>query len=113
MLFALRISFAALLLIFTSLIIPDLRLGGRYLILLEAITIAYLAQMIRKFWGERLSYRNRGLLGGVSVIPGLFLFEIIFQGVNLTVTGILISSLGMTLFEMLLPNQLAVTVYQK
>jgi dolichol kinase len=113
LLFAIRISFSALLLIFTSLIIPEFRLGGRYLILLEAVTIAFLAQMIRKFWGGRLQYRNRGLLGGVSVFLGLLLFEFIFPSVNLTAAGILISFPGMTLLEMLLPNQLPETIYQK
>ncbi len=106
LLLLLRVVFITYILIVVPLVITDLRLGGRYLILLEALIIAFSAQTIRNYIGNKLSYRERSILTALSSIIILGLFKSILISVNLTITGILILYSGAVLLEVILPNRL-------
>lgn len=113
MFFLIRFSYIALLLIFTQLLIPAFRPGGRFLILFIASVAAFLTLMIRKITTRRLPKLQQVPLSGISIIIVLLLFSYFFTGVKLTFLGILVAYLGMVLLELLLPNEWYELICQK
>jgi ABC-type maltose transport system permease subunit len=89
-----------------NLIIPDIKLGGRYLILLEAL----ITTVVTQFFGYALSrlkiIRYRSFFAGFSILICFFLIHSFFSSVNLSLLGILILYLGAVLLEMILPDHL-------
>jgi hypothetical protein len=94
----------ALLLIGVALVLPDLELGGRYLILLESFFFTGLAQLWRNLMGIRISRLLRSGFSGFIIVITLFLAKRFFNGVNLTIMGILTLYVGAVLLEMILPD---------
>jgi chromate transport protein ChrA len=103
---ALRFICMALIMIMVSLVLPDLRLGGRFLMLLEAIVIALLIHGFRKLIGNRIPDRERSILTGLSIVMVLFLVKILFPGVNLTIMGMLLLYCGAVVLEIILPDRI-------
>lgn len=103
----LKFILTALWLIFISLIFPDFYLGNRYLILLEASLIVYLPFLIHNLFSKLtrnfagLATLKQGLFGGTSVFIALFFIKWLFPMVNLTITGLLMTYLGVTSLEIL------------
>lgn len=113
MFFLIRFSYIALLLIFTQLLIPAFRPGGRFLILLIALTATFLTGMARKISAGRIPKQRQVPLCGISIVIALFLFNYYFSGVKLTFLGILVTYLGLVLLELLLPNEWYELFYRK
>jgi uncharacterized membrane protein len=103
----LRFICTALILIMASLVLPDLRLGGRFLILLEAMLITILIHGSRELIGSRIPYRERSILTGLCAVMGLFLVKKVFSSVNLTILGILLLYFGVVLMEIILPDRIS------
>jgi hypothetical protein len=112
LLVTLRFICMALILIMVSLVLPDVRLGGRFFILLEAMVIAIVIHGFRKLIGGRIPYRERGILTGLSVVMVLFLVKMLFSGVNLTIMGILLLYFGAILLEILLPDRITSGIWR-
>ncbi len=104
--FALRFISISLLMIAGNLLLPDLKLGGRYLILLEAFITTLVAHFFRYVLCNLKIIRYRCTFVGISILIGLFLIRSLFSGVNLSLAGILILYLGVVLLEMILPDPL-------
>ena len=113
MLFLIRFTYIALLLILAQLIIPAFRAGGRFIILVIAMATAFSAQLIRRVISGRLLKNRQVFLCSVSIIIILLLSGYHFSGVKPTFLGILATYLGLVLLEMLLPDDWYELVYQK
>lgn len=113
MFFLIRFSYIALLLIFTQLLIPAFRPGGRFLILLIASVVTFLTGLIRKITAGRLPKQQQAPLCGISIALTLFLGGYYLNGVKLTFLGILVTYLGLVLLELLLPNEWYELIYRK
>jgi hypothetical protein len=100
----LRFICIALLMIMAALVIPDLRFGGRYLILAEALLSALLVWLFRKLIGMKISCLKRNFFTGFGMVITLFLGKTLFYSVNLTILGILALYLGTVLLEFVLPD---------
>jgi hypothetical protein len=100
----LRFICIALLMIMTALVIPDLRFGGRYLVLAEALLSALLVWLFRKLIGMKISGWKRNFFTGFSIVITLLLGKTLFYSVNLTILGILTLYLGTVLLEFVLPD---------
>lgn len=105
MLFLIRFTYIALLLIMVQLLIPAFRPGGRFFILLIALAASFGVQIIRKATAGKLPKVQQIPLAGVSMIIILLLSGYCFSGVKPTFWGILASYLGLVLLEILLPNE--------
>lgn len=100
----LRITLIAIWLILTSLVVPDLILGGRILILFEAVVIGFLSYMIRILtirWGNS---RWRSLISASSLFIGLAIVKLTFPGIRLSVVGIFVAYTGLILMELIIPD---------
>ncbi len=104
MVFVLRFICITLLMIVGNLFLPDLKLGGRYMILLEAFTTTVVAYLLRYALSNLKITRHRSIFTGASILIGLFLIRSLFPGVNLSLMGILFLYFGVVLLEMILPN---------
>ncbi|MGE5606770.1 MAG: hypothetical protein ACM3YE_13905 [Bacteroidota bacterium] len=113
MLFLIRFTYIALLLIFVQLLIPAFRPGGRFFILLIALTTSFCAQIIRKATAGKAPKVRQIPLAGFSVIIILLLSGYYFSGVKPTFLGILATYLGSVLLELLLPNEWYELIYRK
>ncbi len=89
-----------------NLLIPDLKLGGRYLILLEAFITTLVTHFLRYVLCNLKINRYRCTFAGIGILIGLFLIRSLFSGVNLSLAGILILYFGVVLLEMILPDPL-------
>lgn len=113
MLFLIRFTYIALLLILVQLLIPTFRPGGRFLILLIALAASLGVQIIRKATAGKMPKVRQIPLVGVSMIIILLLSGYCFSGVKPTFWGILASYLGLVLLEILLPNEWYELLLQK
>ena len=104
MVFILRFICLSLMMIVGNLVLPGINLGGRYLILLEALMATMLAQLFHHLLQGRISHRYQSILAGFSILIGLFMIQSLFPGVNLSFMGILFLYLGAVLLELILPN---------
>jgi len=113
LLFMIRFTYIAVLLIFTQLLIPAFRPGGRFIILLIASVTACGAQVIRKITAGRGRKLHQTFLSSVSIIIALFLSGYYFSGVKPTILGIIVAYLGLVFLETLLPGEWYQLIYQK
>ncbi len=113
MFFLIRFSYIALLLIFTQLLVPAFRPGGRFIILLIALIAAFLTGIARKISAGKLPKQQQVPLCGFSIIIVLLLFGYYFPGVKLTFLGIIVAYLGLVFLELLLPNEWYELIYRK
>lgn len=113
MLFLIRFTYIALLLILVQLLIPAFRPGGRFFILLIALTASLGVQLIRKATAGKIPKVWQIPLAGVGMIIILLLSGYWFSGVKPTFLGILASYLGLILLEILLPNEWYELLLQK
>lgn len=95
----------ALWLIFTSLVFIAFQPGGRYLILLDAITIGLITYLIRFYICKGMDCRVRSLLSAGGVVVGFGLIRLVFSGIKLTVAGMLLAYLGLVMLELILPSE--------
>ena len=102
MLLFLRFICISLMLIVENLLLPDLKLGGRYLILLEAFLTAMIASFFHYVFNEMKIASFRSALTSFSILIVFFLVRFLFTGVNLSLVGILFLYLGTVLFEEIL-----------
>jgi hypothetical protein len=105
--FIFRFICIGLMMILIMLFLPSLRLGGRYLILLEALFAALMAGLFRYWIQSRISQRKRSIVTGLSIVITLFLAKSAFYSVNLTIMGILTLYVGVVLLEMILPDRIS------
>jgi hypothetical protein len=105
LIFGLRFICTALMLIVGNLMLPGLDLGGRYVILLEALLTAISAHFFRCWLENRILPRYRNILAAVSILVTFFLVQSLFPSVNLSFMGILFLYSGAVLLEMILPNR--------
>lgn len=105
MLFFIRFTYIALLLIFVQLLIPSFRPGGRFIILIIAVITALCAQIVRKVSSGRLQKTRRAFLSSVSIIIILLLSGYYLSGVKPVFLGILATFLGLAILEVLLPDE--------
>lgn len=113
MLFLIRFTYIALLLIMAQLLIPTFRPGGRFTILLIAVATAFCVQIFRRVFAGRMLKIQQVFLSGASIIIILLLGGYHFSGVKPTFVGILATYLGLVLLEMLLPDDWYELIYQK
>jgi hypothetical protein len=106
MLFLIRFSYVALLLIFVPLFFPGFEPGARLVVLVEAALIALIIRLIRMIIGERLNRRSRGLVAGAGLLLGLIVAKRVFDGVVLSPEGMLLAYLGLVFLEILLPTRI-------
>jgi hypothetical protein len=103
MLFFLRFSYVALILIFTPLFFPGFEPGPKPDILIEAMAAAVVMQWIRRLTGERLSFKGRGWLAGTGFPIGLAVAKVLLAGVNWDWAGVSFAYLGAVALETVLP----------
>jgi hypothetical protein len=103
MLFFLRFSYVALLLIFTPLFFPGFEPGAKPDILIEAMAAAVFMQLIRRLTGERLSFKGRGWLAGTGFIIALAVAEALLEKVKWDWAGVTFAYLGAVVLETVLP----------
>ena len=103
MLFSLRFCITALWLIVTALILPGFKLGGRYQILLMVFLAVSLMEIGQYWFFDRFfKLRARLLVSGLAACLGLWLGEILFNGVRLNLAGLSLFYLGMVGAERLI-----------
>jgi hypothetical protein len=105
MFIVLRIILTALWLIITNLLFYDFQLGGRYLILMEAIAAGFISDWIRSFIGNTMDYRVRSMISAGGIIPAFGLPRLIFSGIKLTIPGLVFVYFGLVLMEMIIPEE--------
>jgi hypothetical protein len=103
MLFFLRFSYVALLLIFTPLFFPGFEPGAKPEILIEAMAAAFFTQWIRRLIGERFAVKGRGWLAGTGFLFGLAAAEALLAGVKWDWAGVIVVYLGVVALETVLP----------
>ena len=114
MLFLLRFIIAAFGLIITTLVLPDFELGGRYQILLAALLVALGVHFLRRYWGSRFLSRPKGFFNGMGALGGLLVTLLLFQSaIHLTLIGVIFFYLGISLVEIVLPDQMGTIHYPK
>ena len=103
MLFCLRFCVTALWLIVTALILPGFKPGGRYQILLMVFLAVSLVELGQYWFFDRFfRLRPRLLVSGLAACLGLWIGEVLFNGVRLTLAGLTLFYLGMVVAERLL-----------
>lgn len=75
------------------------------MILLEAITIGLITYGIRTCVCKGLNKRVRSLLSAGGIVVGFGLIRLVFNGIRLTIPGILFAYLGLVLLELILPDE--------
>lgn len=105
MLFLFRLVFVTFFLIFTNLIFPAFKVGGKYQIVFAATIAAFLLQLSQTLLQHRFPVQERALICANVMLISLLLVKLLFVGVRLTFAGILLSYLGVSLMETLLPEE--------
>jgi hypothetical protein len=107
MLFFLRFSYVALLLIFAPLLFPGFGPGAKSDILIEAMAAAFFMQWIRRMMGERVSFNGRGWLAGTGFLIGLAAAAVVLARVKWDWAGVSLAYLGAVALETVLPLRIS------
>lgn len=102
-----RFVVSALVLLFTSFLVPGFRVANFWSALLAAIAIAVVGYAVEALFGKRASPQSRGIVGFLSGAVVLWLVSALMPGaIQVTLIGALLASLVIGIIDAFVPTEL-------
>lgn len=101
-----RFVVSALVLLLVAFLIPGFSVAGFTGALLAAVVIALLGFAAEKIFGEKISPKNRGIVGFITAAVVIFLSQYIVEAVDITWWGALLASFVIGIADTFVPTEL-------
>ncbi len=101
-----RFIVSALVLMLISFLIPGFSVAGFTGALLAAVVISVLGFVVESILGEKISPKNRGLVGFISAAVVIYLSQYIVPTINVTWWGALLASVIIGVADQFVPTEI-------
>lgn len=102
-----RFIVSALVLMFTSFLVPGFRIANFWSALVAAIAIALIGYAVEALFGRRVSPQSRGVVGFLTGAVVIWLASMIMPGaLQVTLIGALLASLVIGVVDAFVPTEL-------